>query len=206
MSKSNHKNKIRKEEKVIVLDGNSIIVYIACIIFLFLIGRFFIIPLKTIAKIIGNSILGGILIFVVNLIGEMFGFHIGLNVGTALITGILGIPRCYFINTFKGIYRIRLKNNKKDSIIRKILKGDLFMEYKQVKQTSRPYEYGEGKEFGTREEALEEVGKVENNLKTDMVLIGIYKISEVKILEESNAFQIVVITKIPQLLGEKEQH
>lgn len=77
---------------MIVLDFNSIIVYLGCIIFLFLIGKFFIIPLKIIMKIIGNSILGGILIFIVNLIGGMFNFHIGLNVVTAIVTGILGIP------------------------------------------------------------------------------------------------------------------
>lgn len=101
------------------MDLNSVIVYLACIIFLFLIGRFFIVPIKTIGKIIGNSLLGGILIFIVNVIGGIFNFHIGLNVGTALITGILGIPRRYFINTFKNIYRLRLKSNKKGSIIRK---------------------------------------------------------------------------------------
>lgn len=77
---------------MIVLDFNSIIIYLGCIIFLFLIGKFFIIPLKIIMKIIGNSILGGILIFIVNLIGGMFNFHIGLNVVTAIVTGILGIP------------------------------------------------------------------------------------------------------------------
>jgi len=104
---------------VIVLDSNSIIVYIACIIFLFLIGRFFIIPLKSIAKIVGNSILGGILIFIINAIGSFFNFHIGLNIGTAIITGILGVPRSGFTYTFKNIYRLILKNNKIDSIIRK---------------------------------------------------------------------------------------
>lgn len=106
MSKNNHKNKIRKLEKVIVLDINSIIVYVACIIFLFLIGKFFIIPLKSIVKIIGNSILGGILIFIVNTIGNIFNFHIGLNIGTAVITGILGIPRSNTFNTFKNFYRV----------------------------------------------------------------------------------------------------
>ena len=77
---------------MIVLDSNSIIVYVACVIFLFLVGKFFIIPLKSIGKIIGNSILGGILIFIVNSIGSVFNFHIGLNIGTAIITGILGVP------------------------------------------------------------------------------------------------------------------
>lgn len=102
---------------MIVLDGNSIIVYLACIIFLFLIGKFFIIPLKSIAKIIGNSILGGILICVINVIGNLFNFHIGLNIGTAIITGILGVPRCDFANSSKNVYRIVLKNKKIESIM-----------------------------------------------------------------------------------------
>ena len=77
---------------MIVVELNSVIVYIACIIFLFLIGKFLVLPLKSIAKLIGNSILGGVLIFVINTIGGIWGFHIGLNIGTAIITGILGIP------------------------------------------------------------------------------------------------------------------
>lgn len=99
MSQSNHINK--KREKVIVLDFNTIIVYLGCIIFLFLIGRIFILPIKSILKLVGNSVIGGILIFFVNLIGGLFEFHIGLNVITAIITGILGIPRSYTSNYIK---------------------------------------------------------------------------------------------------------
>lgn len=73
----------------------------ACIFFLFIIGRIFILPLKSILKLVGNSILGGILIFIINIVGAMFNFHIGLNVGTAIITGILGIPRSNSSNIFK---------------------------------------------------------------------------------------------------------
>ena len=74
------------------MELNSVIVYIACIIFLFLIGKFLVLPLKSIVKLIGNSVLGGVLIFVINTIGGIWEFHIGLNIGTAIITGILGIP------------------------------------------------------------------------------------------------------------------
>lgn len=74
------------------MELNSVIVYIACIIFLFLIGKFLVLPLKSIVKLIGNSVLGGVLIFVINTIGGIWAFHIGLNIGTAIITGILGIP------------------------------------------------------------------------------------------------------------------
>lgn len=80
---------------MIVLEINTIIVYLACIVFLFLIGKFFILPLKSIAKILGNSILGAVLIGIINLVGGLFEFHIGLNVGTAIVTGILGLPRSY---------------------------------------------------------------------------------------------------------------
>lgn len=86
------------------MDINTIIVYLACIIFLFLIGKFFILPLKSILKIIGNSILGVILIFLTNLVGGLFNFHIGINIATAIITGILGIPRCSITNYIKNIY------------------------------------------------------------------------------------------------------
>lgn len=76
-------------------------------------------PLKSITKIIGNSILGGILIFIVNTIGNFFNFHIGLNIITAIITGILGVPRSNFAHTFKNIYRLILKSEQIGSIITK---------------------------------------------------------------------------------------
>ena len=88
------------------MEINTIIVYVGCIIFLFLVGRFFILPLKSIFKLIGNSLLGGLLIFIVNLVGSLFNFHIGLNIVTSIITGILGIPRCNLINIFKNIFKL----------------------------------------------------------------------------------------------------
>lgn len=83
------------------METNTIITYLACIFFLLIIGRIFILPLKSILKLVGNAILGGILIFIINLIGTAFNFHIGLNVGTAITVGILGIPRSNITNVFK---------------------------------------------------------------------------------------------------------
>ena len=74
------------------MDFNSIIAYTACIFFLFIFGRIFIVPLKIILKLIINSILGGIIIFIINFIGSFFNFHIGLNLITSIFVGILGIP------------------------------------------------------------------------------------------------------------------
>ena len=74
------------------MDFNNIITYIACIFFLFIFGKIFIVPIKTILKVVINSILGGIIIFIINLIGAYFNFHIGLNLITSIFVGILGIP------------------------------------------------------------------------------------------------------------------
>ncbi len=74
------------------MEFNSIIVFICCILFLFIFGRIFIIPLKSIFKLVINSILGGILIFLINIIGANFGFHIGLNIFTSIFVGLLGVP------------------------------------------------------------------------------------------------------------------
>lgn len=71
---------------------DNIIIFLACICFLFLIGKIFIVPIKWIIKLIFNSILGALLIFAINLIGGIWGFHIGLNFFTAIMVGILGIP------------------------------------------------------------------------------------------------------------------
>jgi len=70
----------------------STIIFLACICFLFIIGKIFIVPIKLIIKLIFNSILGALIILAINLIGGIWGFHLGLNFFTAIMVGILGIP------------------------------------------------------------------------------------------------------------------
>ena len=70
----------------------NIITYLECNCFIFLFGKIFIVPIKKVLKLILNSILGGIVIFLINLIGGNFGFHIGLNIFTSIIIGLLGLP------------------------------------------------------------------------------------------------------------------
>ena len=73
------------------MDTN-LLTYLACICFIFIFGRIFILPLKKILKLVMNSILGGITIFLINLVGGTFGFHIGLNFFTSIVIGLLGLP------------------------------------------------------------------------------------------------------------------
>ena len=74
------------------MDINTIGTFVICIILLFILGKIFIWPLKNILKLIFNSILGGALIYLINIIGMNFGFHIGLNIVNSIIIGLLGLP------------------------------------------------------------------------------------------------------------------
>ena len=106
----------------ITMDGNTIITFLVCIIFLFIFGKLFFWPLKSILKLIFNSLLGGILIYLINIIGMNFGFHIGLNILTALLVGLLGVPGAALLVILKLILRIKkfyikIKNIKRRHLV-----------------------------------------------------------------------------------------
>lgn len=61
---------------------------------LFVIGKIFIVPIKWICKLAFNSVLGGILIWFINLIGGALGFHIGLNIYTSILVRIFRDTWC----------------------------------------------------------------------------------------------------------------
>ena len=79
----------------------NMITYLACICFIFIFGRIFIVPIKKILKLVLNSIIGGVTIYIINLIGGAFGFHIGLNFFTSIIIRTIRITRSNMLNNSK---------------------------------------------------------------------------------------------------------
>ncbi|MCI8384127.1 MAG: SigmaK-factor processing regulatory BofA [Clostridia bacterium] len=76
----------------------NLLTYLACICFIFVFGRIFILPLKKVLKLIFNSVLGGVVIFVINLMGGYFGFHIGLNFFTSILIRYFRTSRCCLLD------------------------------------------------------------------------------------------------------------
>lgn len=74
------------------MELTNILIVAGCAIAIFIIGKIFLFPIKKILKLVFNTIIGGAIIYIINLIGASFGFHIGLNIITSLVVGILGIP------------------------------------------------------------------------------------------------------------------
>ena len=79
---------------------NTIIIFLGCIIGIILFGKILILPIKLIVKLTINSLLGGIIISIINWIGVAFNFHLGLNIFTVMFVRNTWNSR---YNTFSNI-------------------------------------------------------------------------------------------------------
>lgn len=61
-------------------------------ILIFLLGKALLVPLKVILRLLVNSMVGAVLIIVINFIGMNIGLMIPINVVNSLTVGILGVP------------------------------------------------------------------------------------------------------------------
>ena len=68
------------------------IIGLFALIALFIVILLFRRPLKFLLKIVMNSVMGWLFLFVFNVVGNIFGFTIAINLTTVLVTGVLGLP------------------------------------------------------------------------------------------------------------------
>lgn len=60
-------------------------------------------PLEVALRVLGSSVVGGLALWVVNLVGGLVGFHIGLNPVSAVIVGVLGVPGLVGLGVLRAI-------------------------------------------------------------------------------------------------------
>jgi len=70
----------------------TVLAYAFGLLLILLIGRFLLWPIKLILKLLYNALIGGIMLWIVNLVGGYFDFSVSINPVTALVAGFLGIP------------------------------------------------------------------------------------------------------------------
>ena len=70
----------------------SIIAYVVAILMLSLLGKILAWPIQRLSRLIFNSLLGGIVLVVLNLLGSFIGLRIAINPLNALIVGVFGLP------------------------------------------------------------------------------------------------------------------
>lgn len=71
------------------------------IFLIYLVGRMFMMPIRLIFRLIYNGLIGGVMLWLVNLAGSYISFTIAINPVSALIAGFLGLPGVILLILFK---------------------------------------------------------------------------------------------------------
>ncbi|MBI2873879.1 MAG: pro-sigmaK processing inhibitor BofA family protein [Firmicutes bacterium] len=77
---------------ILDVDYNVVLAYAFGLLLLYFLGRLLFIPLRFLVRLVYSGLLGGILLWLINLIGGLWGVQIPINPATALVVGFLGIP------------------------------------------------------------------------------------------------------------------
>lgn len=80
-----------------------LLAYALGIFALYVVGYMFLVPIKILLRLVINSVAGAISILVINWIGANWDIHISLNVLSAVIVGILGVPGAILLAVYHAI-------------------------------------------------------------------------------------------------------
>lgn len=89
------------------MDGigiGSIITFCIGLAAVVIVGWLLLVPFKVLGKLILNGIIGGIVLILINAVGRLVNFSIGVNPLTALIVGILGVPGVLLLLLLQAIF------------------------------------------------------------------------------------------------------
>ncbi|WZL79524.1 pro-sigmaK processing inhibitor BofA family protein [Eubacteriales bacterium mix99] len=71
---------------------NVIIAYALGLALLYFVGWLLLVPMKWLLRFLLNGVIGGVALWVLNLLGGLTGITVAINFVTALTVGFLGIP------------------------------------------------------------------------------------------------------------------
>ena len=84
--------------------GVKIAVIFLCAVLVLGIIRLFAAPLKLALKLILNTLLGFLALFLLGLTAPLTGFALGLNLFNALVIGILGVPGLVLLVLLQAVF------------------------------------------------------------------------------------------------------
>ena len=73
---------------------------------IYIIMWIFIKPVKIVLRLILNSVAGALALIIFNYVGSLWGISLGVNIFTAAVCGILGIPGFVLLLIIKWLYGI----------------------------------------------------------------------------------------------------
>lgn len=84
----------------------KIVLYVAIGIAVLIVMRIFTLPVKWIFKLLLNTVLGFVGLFLVNWIGSYIGISLGINVVNAVVVGTFGIPGLILLLLLRWLFAV----------------------------------------------------------------------------------------------------
>lgn len=85
------------------MDVNTAFWYAMGLIFVLLLLHLLAKPLEVALRVLGSSLVGGLVLWGINLGGGYLGFHLGLNPVSAAVVGVLGLPGLLGLSVLRAI-------------------------------------------------------------------------------------------------------
>ncbi|HOM03470.1 MAG TPA: pro-sigmaK processing inhibitor BofA family protein [Acetivibrio sp.] len=88
------------------VEFGTVSTYVIGIVLLYFLGKYLVVPMKTVLKLVYNGLIGAVAVLVINFVGGNFGFQIALNPLTSIIVGTLGVPGVLTISILKYLFGV----------------------------------------------------------------------------------------------------
>lgn len=74
------------------MSMGTILAYLLGLVLLYVVGMILVIPIKVMIKLLINALIGGVALFIFNVIGGLIGITLAINPINAIVVGLLGVP------------------------------------------------------------------------------------------------------------------
>lgn len=74
------------------ISFGTVVGYLLGVLIVFVAAKIFFVPLKKVLRIVLNSVLGALVLVIINLFSPVLNIYIGVNPVSALVLGLLGVP------------------------------------------------------------------------------------------------------------------
>lgn len=82
------------------MEVGIFLAYAMGMLLVYLTGKYLMVPVKWLARLMVNSVIGGVIIFAIDCLGANLNVFVPLNPVTAVIVGVLGLPGVLLLVAF----------------------------------------------------------------------------------------------------------
>ncbi len=74
------------------MSGQAVLAYFFVLVLIYVLFRLLYGPLRLVARVAYRTLFGALILWVLNIVGNLAGYHLPLNLPTAMTAGLLGLP------------------------------------------------------------------------------------------------------------------